>query len=206
MKIKTLVSICLLLCAGAAVAGGHDKEDRQGGAAPPQAPTQSRHDQAARAYFTDLTLLTQASQPVRFYTDVLKDKVVLVNFIYTSCESACPMLTTKLNLVRQALGDLFGQDVFFISLSVDPEQDNPAMLREFARERDADYPGWTFLTGEKAHVDRIVTKFGQYTESVEDHSMLLIAGNVKTRHWAKIPPNDPVDAIVARLRQLVAEG
>ncbi len=142
---------------------------------------------------------------MRFYSDVLKDRVVMINFIYTNCADACPLTTYKLTQVKKALGERFGEDVFFVSISVDPERDTPKALRTFAATQKAEHPGWIFLTGRKSHIDTIVKKLGQYNAEAQMHSTLLLAGNVKTRHWAKVPPMATVEEMVLRVQTLVSE-
>mgnify|MGYP000229841877 CR=1 FL=1 len=160
-------------------------------------------DEAARHYFSDLPLLTQDGKAVRFYSDVLKDQVVLINFIYTHCADACPLAGRKLSQVQTLLGDAFGSGIRFVSISVDPANDTPQALRQYAERVDA-RPGWTLLTGDNS--EAIVRKLGQFTAEVEDHSMLLIAGNVKTGHWLKMRPDSSPHVIAEQLRQLAAEG
>jgi len=159
----------------------------------------------ARTYFTDTELLTQDGRKVRFYSDVLQDKVVLINVIYTSCKDACPLITRQLTEVRTKLGERFGKEVFFISLTSDPERDTPVALKKFAVKNDAAQAGWTFLTGSKDNVQRVLAKLGQLSQNVEEHSTLLIAGNVGAKRWSKIRPDAPVAAIAERLK-LLADG
>jgi cytochrome oxidase Cu insertion factor (SCO1/SenC/PrrC family) len=168
-----------------------------------QAPSE---EDRARAYFTDLPLLTQDGKQVRFYTDVLKDRVVLINFVYTNCKDACPLITQMLNKVRDSLGERFDNPVRFVSISTDPERDTPRALSEFAKQQKADDPGWFFLTGEKKNVDFVIKRLGQYSPNVESHSTLMLAGNVRTRHWIKIMPMTPPLAIVAKLEALASES
>lgn len=174
------------------------------GGKPAPAATELRaegtHD--ARAYFTDTELLDQDGRKLRFYSDVLKDKVVLINVIYTSCKDACPLITRQLTEVRDRIGDSFGKQVVFISLSSDPERDTPAALRVFAAKNNANTPGWIFLTGKKANMDTVLSRLGQLGQSAEDHSTLLIAGNVPAKRWSKIRPNAPTAAIADRLNLL----
>jgi cytochrome oxidase Cu insertion factor (SCO1/SenC/PrrC family) len=162
-------------------------------------------EEESRHYFTDLPLLDRDGHPVRFYSDVLKDRVVLINFIFTDCRDACPLLTYKMKQVRDALGPRFGESVYFVSISIDPENDSPADLTEFASKQQVDVPGWFFLTGDKADVDHIVKKLGQYNGNIQAHSTVLLAGNVKTRHWAKIPPMSTVLEITMKLEAFSAE-
>ncbi|MBP2675099.1 MAG: hypothetical protein H6Q84_1939 [Deltaproteobacteria bacterium] len=138
-----------------------------------------------RKYFTDLPLLTQDGKAVRFYTDVLRGRLVLISFIYTSCTDICPILMHNLVDVQEKLGDRFGKDVFFVSISVDPEDDTPEELKKYAERYEAK-PGWTFLTGRKENVDWVIYKLGQYTQDFEEHSMMFLLGDVKNARWAKL--------------------
>ncbi len=165
----------------------------------------ARSEAASRAYFTDLELLTQDGERVRFYSDVLKDQVVLINFIFTHCEDACPILTHMLTQVHEGLVSRGAKTVRFVSISIDPQRDTPQALKDFARQQHADHDNWFFLTGEPDHVNQVVRRLGQYSPDLEAHSTLLIAGDVRNRHWMKIPPNTPAPAIVERL-SLLAGG
>ncbi len=157
----------------------------------------------AASYFTELELLTQDGRKVRFHSDVLQGRTVLINVVYASCQDACPLITQKLNEVRRLLPpELFGQQVFFVSLTSDPAHDTPQALKAFARKQGADVEGWTFLTGRKENVEHILKKLGQYSETVEGHSTLLIAGNVPAKRWSKIRPDAPPAAIAERLAVL----
>ncbi len=187
-------------------ATAHEHIVKAASAQPGAKHASSRADEEkSRQYFTDLPLLTQDGKSVRFYSDVLKDRVVLINFMYTNCQNTCPLTTQKLLQVKSALGERFGDPVFFVSISVDPERDTPELLRRFAERQKALDPSWIFLTGDKANVDHIVSKLGQYNEEVEAHSTLMIAGNVKTRHWKKIVPMAPPPAIALTLEDLALE-
>lgn len=193
------------LVVGGAAAAAHD-----GRAAPAQkdaiAPVAGTAAAAgtrdARAYFTDLELRTHDGRKVRFYSDVLEGRTVLINVIYTNCRDACPLITQRLNEVRALIGERFGRDVHFVTLTSDPERDSPATLREFAAKQSADVAGWTFLTGERANVEHILKKLGQFSQTVESHSTLLIAGNVGAKRWSKIRPDAPPLAIAERLKLL----
>ncbi|MEY2689790.1 MAG: hypothetical protein RL375_3989 [Pseudomonadota bacterium] len=172
--------------------------------APLVSPQGKPGPQDAASYFTELELQTHEGRPVRFYSDVLQGRTVLINVIYASCKDACPLLTQQLNEVRAQLPpDMFGKQVFFVSLTSDPANDTPQALKEFAKKQGADVPGWTFLTGRKDRVDHILKKLGQYSETVEGHSTLFIAGNVPAKRWSKIRPDAQAGAIAERLVTLV---
>jgi len=156
----------------------------------------------ARTYFTDLELLTQDGKKVRFYSDVLEGQTVLINTIYTNCQDACPLITQKLNEVRAQIPDRFGKGIRFVSISSDPVRDTPEALKNFAKKQHADMSGWVFLTGKKENVDHILKKLGQYSDDLQDHSTLLIAGNVPAKRWSKISPEALPVAIAERLKML----
>ena len=160
-------------------------------------------EQAAREYFTDTVLINQYGEEVRFFSDVLKDQVVAINFIFTNCQGACPIITEKLKAARSAVGDELGTSIRFISISIDPARDTPAAMKKFQEQHRAD-GDWVFLTGEKANLDNVVKRLGQYFPEVEEHSTLVIAGNVAEQHWMKIMPNVPAGAIAEKLRVLIS--
>ena len=166
---------------------------------------QTDSDARARAYFTDLPVIDQNGTTRRFYSDVLQDRVVLINFIFSECEGACPLLTGLMNRVRDQLGELSGRAIRFVSISIDPVNDTPQALKKFAGMHNADRADWLFLTGDPGHLEYIVKKFGQYNGDRDAHSTLLLAANVATRHWSKITPTTPVEGIAEKLRLLAAE-
>ena len=83
-------------------------------------------EEKARKYFTNLEVIDQDGQKLRFYDDVLKGKVVAINFIFTNCQGACPLMTRHLTLVRDLLGPDVGNEIHFVSISIDPVRDTPA--------------------------------------------------------------------------------
>lgn len=169
------------------------------GNAPPRTLTPAEREAKARNYFTDTTLLTQDGKSVRFYADVLKDHVVLINFVFTECGDACPLITHKLLQARQALGAQARQ-VRFVSISIDPEHDTPQTMTQFARKHSALDPEWLWLTGPKVNVDRVTKKLGAYTNDPTDHFTGLIVGNLRTDRWIKIRPDAPPAVIATQLR------
>ena len=160
---------------------------------------------AAKNWFSDRPLVTQEGETIQFYSDVLKDQVVLINFMFTHCEGACPLSTQKLQKVQQELNEQSVESVRLVSISVDPKRDTPERMREFAERFDAG-PDWLFLTGEKQDVDFVLGRLGQSTPNPQDHQTLYLLGNLKTGRWIKMLGFSPVDKIVAQLADLAAEG
>jgi protein SCO1 len=105
-----------------------------------------------------------------------RGKIVAVSFIYTSCPDVCPMLSDKLARVQDALGPDFGSRIAFLSITVDPEHDTPAVLKEYAEALDADLAGWSFLTGEPTAVLDVAHRYGvavaKAADGQVDHTLL----------------------------------
>jgi cytochrome oxidase Cu insertion factor (SCO1/SenC/PrrC family) len=160
---------------------------------------------AAREYFTDTVLINQDGEEVLFFSDVLKDQVVVINFIFTNCGGACPMITEKLRMARESLDEEQANALRFVSISIDPERDSPAAMREFQQTHRAT-GNWVFLTGEQENLDAVVKRLGQWAPDVEAHSTLVLAGNVNERHWMKIMPSVPPPIIAEQLRTLLTGG
>lgn len=137
-------------------------------------------------YFPNVPLVTQDGKTVHFYSDLLKGKMVVINFIYTKCTDSCPMETAKLAQVQRLLDDRVGRDVFFYSISIDPQRDTPAELKAYADKFHVK-PGWLFLTGEKADVELVRKKLGQAARPGENsltaHSTSITIGNEETGQW-----------------------
>ena len=143
-------------------------------------------------YFPNLELTTHEGKKVKFYDDVIKDKVVAINFMFTSCKDVCPGETARLRQVQQLLGDRVGDDVFMYSITIDPDTDTPEVLADYhARYKLG--PGWTFLTGKDEDLDLLQRKLGLLIEDLEDpndHNVNLIIGNEATTQWMTRSPYD----------------
>jgi protein SCO1 len=144
-------------------------------------------------YFPNVTLTTQDGAPVRFYEDLVKGKIVAINLIYTTCTYACPLETARLSQVAKLLGERMGRDVFFYSITIDPDHDTPEVLKEYAAKYQAG-PGWLFLTGRQADIDLISRKLGLYSPpdpaNPDGHLPYLLVGNEATGQWMR---NSAVD-------------
>ncbi|WP_252088647.1 SCO family protein [Pseudomonas sp. MWU13-3659] len=154
-------------------------------------------------YFPNILLLTQDGQHVHFYDDLIKGKVVAINFIFTGCGETCPVETARLRQVQKLLGERVGQDIFFYSISIDPYNDTPTTLKRYA-EKFAIGPGWTLLTGEAADIEQLRRSLGLYIEGLEngrskDHNLSLIIGNQATGRWMKASPFESPYILADRL-------
>jgi protein SCO1/2 len=157
-------------------------------------------DEKNRQYFSDLNVLTHEGQEVRFYTDLLKDKIVVISFFYTNCPTAQMSLVTLFKL-QKMLGDQLETDIRLLSISVDPEKDSLKAVQEYARKYNPP-KGWIFLTGKKGNMDTINFKLGNRNLSPESHIQVFLLGNLKTGKWMRIPESAQAAAVAEGLRNL----
>jgi len=162
-------------------------------------------EERARRYFTDLSVVSQDGEELRFFSDVLKDRVVLVNLFYTNCTGMCPINNVKLAEVQDLLGDSLGSSIFLVSVTLDPETDTPEILKDYAAKFRAK-KGWLFLTGDKDNIKKITYRLGQTDPQIETHSPLFLLGNVGGAQWSKLLPNVPAEAVATRLRLMADDS
>lgn len=148
-------------------------------------------------YFPNVPLVTQDGKTVRFYDDLMKDKKVLVNFIFALCDKACPLDTAKMAEIQKLLGDRVGRDVFMYSITLDPEHDTPEKLKAYAAEFGAG-PGWLFLTGKRADIDKVRFKFGDRGKK-EEHANTVRVGDVARGQWMRLPLAADHNSLVAEI-------
>ena len=108
----------------------------------------------------DFTLSTQAGE--RLSLGELRGKVLAITFIYATCKDTCPVLTAKMATMQQRLGAAFGPRVQFISITVEPEVDTPAVLDAYARRFGANPAGWSFVTGTPDEIAAVVRAYGAF--------------------------------------------
>ncbi|HCE67829.1 MAG TPA: SCO family protein [Geobacter sp.] len=161
-------------------------------------------DAARRAYFTDLRVTSNEGRELRFYTDILRDKTVLISFYYLDCGTVCPLQNKVLAELQNLLGERLGRDILVLSISVDPARDTPELVKAYARAWNA-RAGRLFLTGSKLNVDWINYKLGYYTEDPPTHKATYLLGNVKSGHWMTVRPDTKAKVLADNLLKL-AEG
>jgi protein SCO1/2 len=132
---------------------------------------------------------THEGRRARFYDDLVKDRVVLLNFFYTRCGDTCPLVTANLQAVQDLLGDRVGRDVFMYSISLQPALDTPEVLRDYAQVFGTK-PGWSFLTGAPDDIERLRLRLGFASRDPEldlvadEHTGMLRYGNDRLERWA----------------------
>jgi protein SCO1 len=157
-----------------------------------QADTRAARERIRRLYFPNVTLRTQDNKPVRFYEDLIKDKIVTINFFYANCEGICPLVTANLVKVQKLLGKRVGQDIFMNSITLKPDEDTPAVLKEYQKMHGIG-PGWRLLTGKPEDIELLRKSLGfTYPNKLIDQDKSQHIGNVRYGNeplmlWAACP-------------------
>jgi protein SCO1/2 len=185
-KASVMAAMAAVIAALALVV--HSRSDAHAPPAPRAEPS-SGAAMWGEGFFPNIPLTTQLGTKVRFFDDLLRDKVVAINFIYTKCTDACPMETARMLEVQKLLAARLGHDIFFYSISIDPAHDTPEVLKAYASNWHTG-PGWTFLTGADADITLLRKRLGVYEADLKkkDHNLSLIIGNQKTGQWMKRSP------------------
>jgi protein SCO1/2 len=155
-------------------------------------------------YFPNVPLVNQDGETVRFYDDLLKDKKVMIDFVFALCDQGCPLDTANMARVQKMLGSRVGRDIFMYTITLDPEHDTPKALKEYAEQYGAG-PGWQFLTGKREDIDAIRYKLGQRGEK-EEHANTVQVGDMATGRWIRIPLAADPNYIVVEVNSSLFPG
>ena len=138
----------------------------------------------AGEYFKDIVLTDQNGRRLRLYEDLMQGHTIVLNSFFTSCQGSCPVMSRTYGALQERFAGRLGKDLTLISITVDPEHDTPAKLKEYAAKQNAG-PSWVMVTGTKDEVEQALRKLGQYAESREAHLNIMIIGNDRTGLWKK---------------------
>jgi len=152
----------------------------------------------------DADLLDQDGNRVRFRSDVVKDRMVVIDVFYTTCPLVCPILSATFSDLQDLLGDRLGREVFLVSVTVDPVTDIPPRLKEYARRWDAKR-GWIFLTGARPDVDRVLRGLEAYTADFTDHPTMMLVGDAASGEWARFYGFPTPEMLSAKLDEFRAK-
>jgi protein SCO1/2 len=143
-------------------------------------------------HLPNVPLISHEGKEVQFYDDLLKDKIVSINFFYANCDEICPLVSANLAKVQKLLGDQVGKQFFMYSITLKPEEDNVDVVRNYRESWHAG-PGWTFFTGKPADIEKIRKGIGfTYPEPAVDKDKTQHIGNVRYGNealmlWAACP-------------------
>ena len=160
-------------------------------------PWQAHAGRWGKDYVPNVPVVTQDGKTLDFYDDLIKDKIFVISFIYTSCRDICPLATARLGEARGQARRRLGRDVFFYSISIDPENDTPERLKQYADAFHAG-PGWLFLTGLPEDIQMIRYKLGDRSQVLSEHRNDVVLGNGATGEWQRENALGDLDHFVRR--------
>lgn len=134
----------------------------------------------------DIALVdANSGRRMNLVSDVMGDKVVVLNFIFTACSMSCPLQSASLAQVQKLLGAKMGKQVVFVSVSLDPYSDTPARLREFANAHRAG-AGWHFFTGDPRSIDELRQGFNAFDPRRDEHPPVIAIGRAQSSDWSRL--------------------
>ena len=212
-QLKLLSRLFAVLVAGGILAlnvvaeeTGHEHHHHAGGDDDPHAHHKAMMNKPAEPAKTtevellDLVLLDQHGDEMKFVSDVIGDRIVVMDFVYTSCTTVCPVVSAVFGQVQDKLGDQLGDEIVLVSVSVDPVRDTPQRLKAYAATHKAK-PGWIWLTGGKRTMDKVLDGLGAYTPNFENHPAMVLVGDGQTGQWLRFfgfpSPDRLMDQVIA---------
>ena len=153
------------------------------------APRLSGREMMRKRYFPNVELVTHHGKKMKLYDDLLKDKILVLNLMYANCQGVCPTITANLKRVQKILREQINHEIFIYSMTLKPEEDTPAQLREYVKMHGIDDKNWTFLTGKPEEVDMLRHMLGfadpnpEVDKDKSKHSGMLRYGNEPMALW-----------------------
>jgi protein SCO1 len=170
---------------------------------------ESTHQSGAE-WFTNVEVKTQDGRTLRFYDDVMKGKILLINFFFTECDAICPLMTENLARVQDLLAPRVGKDIFMVSITLQPEHDTPEVLAAYAKTYGVG-PGWLFLTGKKTDIELLRHRLG-FVDSdpaqdadLEQHIGTVRIANEPMHRWAMSPALLDPEALIRTVKRVITE-
>jgi protein SCO1/2 len=171
----------------------------------------SSRQRLRQRYFPNVKLQTQEGKEVRFYDDLIKGRIVTINFFYAKCEGICPTVTANLARAQKLLGDRVGREVFMYSISLKPEHDTPAVLKEYAAMFKAK-PGWSFLTGNPDDIELLRRSLGftnldpRLDQDKSQHIGNVRYGNERLMLWGTCPGMARPEFLAKSISWMIRKG
>ncbi|MDB5997482.1 MAG: electron transport protein SCO1/SenC [Pseudomonas sp.] len=176
---RGLLTFCLL-AVGIGNALAHSADEHAGH----DMPAKSARSESAQVKFADVALVDQNGKPVRLEKDLVTDKIVVMSFIYTSCTTVCPVVSSIMGKVQKKLGARVGSEVQLVSISIDPQRDDAQRLNDYARNFQKG-PCWSWLTGSAQSINATLKGLGTFSGDFKNHQPLILVGDGNNRHWTR---------------------
>ena len=173
-------------------------------------------------WFTNVPVQTQDGRTLRFYDDVMKGKILVINFFFTDCDNVCPIATDNLVRVQgdrhlelsEEGGDGFirvgDNEIRFVSISLQPEHDTPEVMAEYAKKHGVG-PGWLFLTGKRDDIELLRHRLGFWDISPEvdadpeQHLGTVRFANEPMHRWTMMPSLTSPAALVRSVYRVIPQ-
>jgi protein SCO1/2 len=165
---------------------------------------QAAERQWREGYIPNVPVVSQDGRSMLFYDDVLKGKISIISFIYTSCRDICPVVTARLSQLEDKLGDAAGRDYFFVSISIDPANDTPPRLKEYSKAFGSG-PNWLFLTGNAKDIDVIRHRLGERSRALTEHRNEVLLFNDRSGEWERNSAFGDIGVLAAAVRAMDPE-
>ena len=156
----------------------------------------------AKVQLPDLEVILQTGENKLFYSDLVKDKVVIMQFIFTDCGMVCPMLGVLFNRLQKRLSSQMGQQIHLLSISIDPVNDTPEKMRLWGEKFHAGV-GWNQITGQKQIIDQILKSLQAFNADRDSHSALLLLGNERAGVWKRLDGTTSLEVLEAEIQKLL---
>lgn len=176
---RGLLTFCLL-AVGIGQALAHSADEHAGHDMQPK----SVSPESTQVKFADVALVDQNGKTVRLEKDLVSNKIVVMSFIYTSCTTVCPVVSSIMGKVQKQLGARVGTEVQLVSISIDPQRDDAKRLNDYARSFQ-NGPGWSWLTGTTQSVNETLKGLGTFSGDFKNHAPLILVGDGNSRHWTR---------------------
>jgi protein SCO1/2 len=168
-------------------------------------PSDANTSRWGSAYLPNVEVMDQNGRTLKFYDGLIKGRIVVISFVYTSCTNICPLTLARLAEVEDALGPAMGRDIHFISVSIDPIPDTPEKLKEHAAAFKTG-PAWTFVTGDVANIDLIRYKLGERSgEAIAQHKNEVLMYNDVTGEWQRSSAFADLGVLALTIRSMKPE-
>ncbi len=149
------------------------------------ASVQEKYKRSVEKYSVpDVTLVNQDGRKVKLAELLSAKDTVLVDFVFTTCTTICPLLTLGFSDFQKKLGPE-SQRVQLVSIAIDPEHDSPKVMKAYFQRYDVQ-PGWDFLTGSRGDIDKVLKAFNAYTPNKMSHLPLILLKSRSDTDWVRI--------------------
>lgn len=151
----------------------------------------------------DALLTDQDGRQRRLVSEVMGDKIIVANFVYTNCTTICPVASTLFSQLQDKLGDQLDSRVRLVSISVDPARDTPPRLKNYSESHGA-RSGWVWLTGAPSEVTAVLKGFGTYTANYKDHPVVIMIGDARSGQWIRYFGFQDTERLAAKVTEVLA--